>query len=496
VTLYVGLIVEAGFEVNRAPTGFIPEQDQGYLITVVQPPPGAGLAGTEPLVKRAIDIILKTHGIEHVSPFAGLDATTFTIASDSGTIFTGLPSLYNHALPGVTANTVLADLRQRRAVIGDAYVLTIPPPLVQGVGNSGGFKMMLEDRAGIGSEALVDAAKALVAAANKDPMFAGVYTLFNTGSPSIYADIDRLKAEKVGLTPTDVFSTLQVYLGSQYVNDFNLLGRTYQVIVTADGRVRRNRQDLTDLKARNATGDTVPIGTVTRLRDATIPYRVPRYNLFPAAEVQGVAASGIAAGSVPQRMEELAQQVLPPGIGFEWTEIAYQQGQKGTPTILVFGVAALFVFLVLAANYQSWKLPLSVVRADSADVPARVGRRAAVPWHANRHPGSNRLRGPGRSGCKERDPDRGVRMAEADQRRYPDGCRGPCRTDTAAAHSDDLPGVHPWRRPAGHRDQRGCRNASVARHCRVRGNVGCHRLQTDLHTGLLCHGAVDRRHTK
>ncbi len=361
VAIYVALIGAAGFEFSRTPTGFIPEQDQGYLITVLQLPPGATLARTEQVVKRATDIILKTRGIEHVAPFAGLDATTFTVGSNSGTIFSGLPSLYNHSLPGVTANSVLADLRARLSVIEDAYVLTIPPPPVQGIGNAGGFKMMLEDRAGLGSQALVDATRSLVAAANNDPAFAGVFTLLNTGSPSLYADIDRMKAEKVGLTPTDVFDTLQVYLGSQYVNDFNLLGRTYQVIVQADGRFRRDRQDLTGLKARNATGDMVPIGTVAQLKDATIPYRVPRYNLFPAAEVQGVAAPGVATGTALHRMAELAGQVLPPGIGFEWTEIAYQQEQKGTPTILVFGAAALFVFLVLAAKYESWKLPLSVV---------------------------------------------------------------------------------------------------------------------------------------
>jgi hydrophobe/amphiphile efflux-1 (HAE1) family protein len=361
VVIYIALIGAAGFELARAPTGFIPEQDQGYLITVVQLPPGATLARTEEVVKQAIEIILKTRGVEHVAPFAGLDATTFTVASNAGTIFSGLPSLYNHEIKGVTAETVLADLRKRLSVIQGAYVLTIPPPPVQGIGNAGGFKMMLEDRAGLGSQALVDAARALVGAANKDPDFAGVFTLFNTGSPSIYADIDRLKAEKVGLTPTDVFSALQVYLGSQYVNDFNYLGRTYEVIVQADSQFRRDQQDLTGLKARNASGEMVPIGTVARLKEATIPYRVPRYNLSPAAEVQGVAAPGVATGTALHRMEELAEQVLPPGIGFEWTEIAYQQEQKGTPTVLVFGAAALFVFLVLAANYESWKVPLSVV---------------------------------------------------------------------------------------------------------------------------------------
>ncbi len=359
--IYVALIGIAGFEFARVPTGFIPEQDQGYLITVLQLPPGASLARTEQVVQRATDIILKTPGVEHVAPFAGLDATTFTVASNSGTIFSGLPSLYNHNVPGITAASVLADLRKRLSVIQGAYVLTIPPPPVQGIGNSGGFKMMLEDRTGLGSQALVNAANALVAAANKDPSFAGVFTLLNTGSPSVYADIDRLKAEKVGLTPTDVFNTLQVYLGSQYVNDFNFLGRTYEVIAQADSRFRRDRQDLMGLKARNASGEMVPIGTVAQLQDTTIPYRVPRYNLYPAAEVQGVAAPGVATGTALQRMETLAAQVLPSGIGYEWTEIAYQQEQKGTPTMLVFGAAALFVFLVLAANYESWKLPLSVV---------------------------------------------------------------------------------------------------------------------------------------
>jgi hydrophobe/amphiphile efflux-1 (HAE1) family protein len=361
LVLYAGLIGVAGVEFARTPTGFIPEQDQGYLINVVQLPPGATLDRTETVVRRGTDIILGTKGVEHVAPFAGLDATTFTVASNAATIFSGLPSLYDHDLSGVTANTVLADLRNRLSVINDAHVVTIPPPPVQGLGSAGGFKLMLEDRAALGPEALVKAAHALVAAANKDRTFAGVFTLFNTGSPSTYADIDRLKAEKVGLTPSDAFSTLQVYLGSQYVNDFNYLGRTYQVRVQADGEFRRTPQDIARLKARNASGQMVPIGTVAQLKSKTIPYRVPRYNLFPAAEVQGVAAPGIATGTALHRMEELAHEMLPKGIAFEWTDLAFQQQQRGTPTLLVFGAAALFVFLVLVAQYESWKLPLAIV---------------------------------------------------------------------------------------------------------------------------------------
>jgi HAE1 family hydrophobic/amphiphilic exporter-1 len=358
---YACLIGTAGVQFARAPTGFIPEQDQGYLISVVQLPPGATLDRTEAVVKQAVDIILGTPGVEHVAPFAGLDATTFTVASNAGTIFSGLPSLYNHEVDGVTAASVLADLRKRLSVIKDAYVLTIPPPPVQGIGNAGGFKMMLQDRAGLGSDALAKAAQTLVAAANKDPSFAGVFTLFSTRSPSIYTDIDREKAQKVGLTPTDVFSTLQVYLGSQYVNDFNYLGRTYQVIAQADAGYRTDPQDIGRLKVRNAAGEMVPVGTVARLKYENAPYRVPRYNLFPAAEVMGVASPAVSTGTALHRMEELAKEVLPAGIGFEWTELAFQQQLPGTSSLLIFGASALFVFLVLAAQYESWRLPLAVV---------------------------------------------------------------------------------------------------------------------------------------
>jgi hydrophobe/amphiphile efflux-1 (HAE1) family protein len=361
LVIYVGLIAVAGLQFSRMTTGFIPEQDQGLLLTIIQLPPGSSLARTEKVVMQATDIILSTGEIEHVAPFAGLDATTSTVSSSGGTVFVGLPSLYNHHIPGVTAETMLSKLREKLSVIHDARVLVILPPPVQGLGSAGGFKMMLEDREGLGAEALVKAANALTAEANKDPHLAGVFTLFNAGAPSVFADIDRLKAEKVGLTPTDVFSTLQVYMGSQYVNDFNYLGRTYQVIAQADGRFRQSPQDISRLKARNVANEMVPIGTVAQLKNDTIPYRVPRYNLFPAAEILGAATPGVASGTALERMEQIAHRVLPKGIDFEWTDLAYQQQQKGTPTLLVFGAAALFVFLVLVAQYESWRLPLSIV---------------------------------------------------------------------------------------------------------------------------------------
>ncbi len=237
----------------------------------------------------------------------------------------------------------------------------VNPPAVKGLGTAGGFKMMLEDRAELGPQALADATNKLVAAARKDPTFAAVFTLYNAGSPSVYADIDREKAEKVGLSTADVFPTLELYMGSQYVNDFNLLGRTYPVFVQGDQQFRQTPEEIGRLKVRNATGEMVPIGTVATFKEKTAPYRIPRYNLYPASEVMGEAAPGVSSGEALKRIERLAKETLPPGIAFEWTDLAYQQAKKGIPTAAIFGASALFVFLVLAAQYESWKIPLAIV---------------------------------------------------------------------------------------------------------------------------------------
>jgi hydrophobe/amphiphile efflux-1 (HAE1) family protein len=361
LTAYVGLIALTGLQFSRMPTGFIPDQDIGYLVCIVQLPPGSSLARTDVVLREVNDIILKTPGVEHTSPIAGFDATTSTVAPNAATDFLALPSLYGKHIPGVNAVTMLAEVRKRLAVIKDAYVLVIQPPPVQGLGSAGGFKLMIEDRNNLGPQALAEATNKLVAAANKDPVFGGVFTLYNAGSPFLYADIDRLKAEKVGLTPTNVFAALQLYLGSQYVNDFNYLGRTFQVLVQGDQEFRRTPEDIARLKARNTAGEMVPIGTVANFRDETRPYRVPRYNLYPASEILGAAAAGISSGTAMDRMEQLAKEVLPAGMTFEWTDLSHQQKQQTTPTLVIFLASAVFVFLVLAAQYESWKLPLSIV---------------------------------------------------------------------------------------------------------------------------------------
>ena len=359
--IYLGLIALAGFQMSRMPTGFIPEQDIGYQAVVIILPPGSSLQRTDEVLRQVNDIVLKVPGVEHNSPVTGFDVTTSTIAPNVGTVFYSLPSLYGKHVPGVTAATMLPRVRAALSGIKDAVIIVVNPPAVQGLGAAGGFKLMVEDRADHTPQELADATNALVNAANKDSAFGGVFTLYNSGAPSLYVDIDREKAEKVGLTPTDVFATLQLYLGSAYVNDFNYLNRTYQVVVQADEQFRRNQQDIARLKVRNAAGEMVPIGTIATFKYQTTPDRQPRYNLYPAADVLGSAAPGVSSGTAMKRMQGIATETLPPGFDMEWTELSHQQQQQGIPTLLIFAASAVFVFLVLSAQYESWKLPLAIV---------------------------------------------------------------------------------------------------------------------------------------
>jgi HAE1 family hydrophobic/amphiphilic exporter-1 len=361
LVVYVGFIGLTGWQFVRAPTGFIPDQDQGYLITVVQLPPGASLARTDAVVRRIAKILLDTPGVAHVVPFAGFDGATFTNAPNAGAIFSPLAPFPERAARGLSAERIMADLRKRLAEIQDAFVITISPPPVRGIGTAGGFKMMVQDKRGRGLPALEEATQEIVTAANQTPGLVGVFSLFNTRTPKVYADIDRVRAEMLGVSANRVFETLQVYLGSAYVNDFNYLGRTYRVTAQADAPFREDIRDITNLKTRNDKGQMVAIGSVAEFRDITGPYRVPRYNLYPAAEVQGNTLSGYSTGYALAAMEKLAAERLPDGFGFEWTDLAYQQKLAGNTGLLVFGASIVFVFLVLAAQYESWSLPLAVI---------------------------------------------------------------------------------------------------------------------------------------
>ncbi|MCE3249042.1 MAG: transporter, hydrophobe/amphiphile efflux-1 family, partial [Geminicoccaceae bacterium] len=358
---YLGLIGLTGWQFARAPTGFIPQQDQAYLITVIQLPPGASLPRTDAVVRRAAEIILETEGVAHVVPFAGFDGATFTNAPNAGAIFSALAPFEERAASGHSADAILADLNARLSTIQEAFIISISPPPVRGIGTSGGFKMMVQDRRGRGLEALEAASQELVGAANQAPGLSSVFSLFNTGTPKVFADIDRVRAEMLGVTPEQVFETLEVYIGSAYVNDFNLFGRTFRVTAQADGPFRQEVRDVADLRTRNAQGEMVPLGSVATFRDITGPYRVPRYNLYPATEVQGATLPGYSTGHAIAEMERLAGDILPDGFGYEWTELALQEKLAGGTGLLIFIASVVFVFLLLAAQYESWLLPLAVI---------------------------------------------------------------------------------------------------------------------------------------
>ncbi len=361
VVVYAGLLALTGWQFDRAPTGFIPQQDQGYLITVLQLPPGASLSRTDAVVRRATAEILKIPGVSHAVPFSGFDGATFTNAPNAGAIFTALEPFDKREAAGITSEQIIREHYRRLGAIQDAFIITIPPPPVRGIGNAGGFKMIVEDRRGRGPEALEAAVEDIVQAANKRPELRGVFSLFNTRTPQLYADIDRVKAEMLRVPSDRVFEVLEVYLGSVFVNEFNYLGRTYRVTAQADGSFRQDVHAIENFKTRNAQGKMVPIGSVATFRDQTGPYRVPRYDLYPAAEIQGTAAPGVSTGAALATMERIANDRLPDGFSFEWTELALQEKLAGNSGLLAFVGAAVLVFLLLAAQYESWSLPLAVI---------------------------------------------------------------------------------------------------------------------------------------
>jgi HAE1 family hydrophobic/amphiphilic exporter-1 len=361
LVIYAGLIGLTYFEFSRTPSGFIPPLDRGYFITAMTLPPGASLERTDRTVRRAADILLARPGVAHAVAFAGFDGATFTNAPNSGVIFVTLKPFEERVKAGLKTATILNDLRAQMQALREAFVLVIPPPSVPGIGTGGGFKMYVQDRAGRGPRALEQAVGSVVGPANQTPGLVQVFTLFNTSTPQVYADIDRTKAEMLGVPITRFFDTLSIYMGSVFVNDFNILGRTYRVTAQADNPFRLSLRDVENLRTRSVAGDMVPLGAVASFRQITGPYRVPRYNLFPAAEVQGATLPGFSTGQAIAAIEKIAAANLPSGFGFEWTEIALQEKVAGNTATVAFTLAVVFVFLLLAAQYESVLLPLAVV---------------------------------------------------------------------------------------------------------------------------------------
>jgi multidrug efflux pump len=377
--VYLVLLAVTGLLFRAVPGGFVPEQDKQYLIGFAQLPDGATLDRTEDVMRRMGEIMMKQPGVENAVGFPGLSINGFTNSSNAGIVFAALENFDKRKSPALSGGAIAGALNQQFAGIQEAFIVIFPPPPVQGLGTTGGFKLYLEDRASLGYEALDQATKAFLAKAYQTPELAGLFSTYQVNVPQLYADLDRTKARQLGVPVTEVFDTMQIYLGSLYVNDFNKFGRTYSVRVQADAPYRSRPEDIGLLKVRSSSGEMVPLSTLINVRPAAGPERAIRYNGFLAADISGRNAPGFSSGQAQDAIERIAAETLPPGIGYEWTEITYQEILAGNSAIWVYPLAIFLVFLVLAALYESLALPIAIILI----VPLSLGAALTGVWLTN-----------------------------------------------------------------------------------------------------------------
>ena len=362
LVVYAGMLYLTYESFQRAPTGFIPNQDKGYLLVTVQLPDSASLERTQQVLARMERMALETEGVAHTVGVAGQSFLLNANASNFASMFAVLEPFHHRRDVGLRADAIGARLtRQFRREIIEAQVAVFGAPPVDGLGNAGGFKLMVQDRGDVGLATLEGQTERLIEVGNEQPALAGMFSMFRANTPQLYVDIDRTKCLRMGVPLDDVFSALQVYLGGFYVNDFNRFGRTWQVNLQGDAVFRARPEDVGQLRVRNARGDMVPLGTLVEIREVGGPVVLPRYNMYPAAPVNGATAPGVSTGQGLALVEELARRELPAGFSFEWTELSFLQVTAGSTAMLAFVGAAVLVFLVLAAQYESWTLPLAVI---------------------------------------------------------------------------------------------------------------------------------------
>jgi hydrophobe/amphiphile efflux-1 (HAE1) family protein len=359
--IYSGLIGLTYFGFARTPTGFVPSQDKQYLVAFAQLPPAATLDRTEDVIRRMGDLALKHPGVESAVAFPGLNINGFTNSPSSGIVFVTLKPFDARRQKSQSATAIAQALNGEYGKIQDAFIAVFPPPPVQGLGTIGGFRLQVEDRNSLGFEELARQTDNLIAKSRETPELAGLFSSYQVNVPQVDARVDREKAKSQGVSLEDIFDTMQIYLGSLYVNDFNLFGRTYQVNAQAEPRFRMHSEDIAQLKTRNAAGDMIPLGSFVTVRASSGPDRVMHYNGYPTAEISGGPGPGYSSGQAQAAMESLARRELPNGMSFEWTELTYQQILAGNTAVIVFPLVVLLVFLVLAAQYESLRLPLAVI---------------------------------------------------------------------------------------------------------------------------------------
>ena len=359
--VFVGIAIFTGWWYQKTPTGFLPTEDQGYVIIAVQLPDAASLDRTREVTERMSKIFASTPGVEHWFVLGGFSLLDGTNASNGATAFAAWSDWSKRTTPDLSQESLVARLQKEFAQMQESFILVLVPPSIQGLGVAGGFQMQIEDREGVGPEILQERTQAVIDEAKKSPEIGGASSSFRAGVPQLYLNIDRVKAERMGVMLSDVFATLQANLGSVYVNDFNKFDRTYQVRVQADARFRSDPSRLRRLEVRNRTGQRVPLATLLTPETRIGPQSIIRYNLYPTASINGGAAPGVSSGEALKVMESVAAKVLPRSMGFDWTGIAYQEKRISGEAVFVFALAVLLVYLVLAAQYESWLLPLAVI---------------------------------------------------------------------------------------------------------------------------------------
>jgi NodT family efflux transporter outer membrane factor (OMF) lipoprotein len=361
LVLYAGLVALTAWSFNRVPTGFVPTQDKQYLVAFAQLPEGASLDRTEAVIRRMSDIGLKQPGVEAAVAFPGLSISGFSVAPNSGIVFFTLKPFEERNSANLSGPAIAGALNQQLSSIKEAFVLAVPPPAVMGLGTIGGFKLYVEDRADLGYDALYQNLQGIIGKAYQTPGLGGVFSMFTVNVPQLDADIDRVKAKTQGVPLQNLFETLQIYLGSLYVNDFNRFGRTFEVVAQADAPFRATAEDITRLKTRNDKGEMVPLGSIVKVTETHGPDRVMRYNGYPAAEINGGPAPGFSSGQAEAAMTRLVNDGLPRGMAYEWTELTYQRILAGNTAVYVGPLCLLLVFLVLAALYESFRLPMAII---------------------------------------------------------------------------------------------------------------------------------------
>lgn len=345
------------------PSSFVPVEDQGYFFIVIQLPGGAALGRTEAVVQQVRDIVKGRPEVDDVIAVTGLDFLTGSQQPNAAAAFAILKPRGERPGKEHSAQSIVAALKPKLLGLPAAIALSFDPPAIPGLGTTGGFEFQIEDQTGKGSKQFDAAVQAFMAEARKQPELDGqqLLTTFSTLTPQLEFVLDRVKAKQLGLSLADVFNTMQVFLGSLYINDFNIFGRTFRVIVQAEGDARNSALDFAHIFVRTATGGLLPLDAVGELRPSTGPATVPHYNLYGSAQVSGSPAAGASSGQAAAAMERAAAVALPEGFGFEWTGVVYQQNKAGSVAMLVFGLAFVFVFLSLAAQYESWSMPIMVL---------------------------------------------------------------------------------------------------------------------------------------